>query len=577
MGKSRELVEIVISAVDKASKKFLGISGALRKIAKIGSGPAALGLAAVAAGGLGAAAGIAAVGGAMAKLAYDAIPLQGIQSAFDGIAKSAGTSGDAMRAALRKGASGMVTDRELMKSFNKASQLVGKTFAKQLPDAMGYLSKVSAATGEDMSYMIDSLVTGVGRLSPMILDNLGIQVSLSDATKRAAEMYGVEAGQLSKAQTQAGMMNVVLDKLRENTAAMPDIAGTAAQQWGELTATFGNLKDEIGMAVLPAFQNVAGALIPLIEQHLPEISAAISNIGIVVTQVTKSLMAGRIQDAFKLAFGAETGAQIYDVYQTLLNVGGAIGGIAGKLIEGDISGALTDTFGAETSGVIMTVAGALGQVGAWLGTNVPAALEKSSNYWNTKLLPAITDASNYVTGTLMPAWGALYDLFTTGVNIAVTAGAGIWQNVLAPALNKVGSYIGAILSPALSTLAAVFDATLGPVLDDIRPIIDGVAASFGDISGIVNGVTSHIRDLTRALKNIRLPDWMTPGSPTPWEIGLRGVSTAMNQLTYRDVPAFYQAVGTQPVVNNYNLTVNSDMPAAGVVQDFELLRSLAGA
>jgi hypothetical protein len=76
--------------------------------------------------------------------------------------------------------------------------------------------------------MLDSLVVGVGRLSPMILDNLGIQVSLADATERAAQMYGVEADALDKGQVQAGMMNVVLEKLAANTASMPDVADSAA-------------------------------------------------------------------------------------------------------------------------------------------------------------------------------------------------------------------------------------------------------------------------------------------------------------------------------------------------------------
>ena len=161
----------------------------------------------------------AAAGAALGKMAVDALPLQGIRDSFRGITDDA----DATLAALREGSLGMVRDTELMKSYNLAAQLVGKTFADQLPDAMGYLSKVAAATGQDMDYMMDSLVKGVGRLSPMILDNLGIQVQLSDATERAAEMFGVEEEALSKAQIQAGMMDVVLEKLRENTKDMPEV------------------------------------------------------------------------------------------------------------------------------------------------------------------------------------------------------------------------------------------------------------------------------------------------------------------------------------------------------------------
>jgi len=156
-------IEIVIKGEDRASgvlKKIGGAVGTLGKAAMYGLGALA------AAGGV--------AGAAMAKLAIDAAPLEGIEKAFEGIAEASGKSADEMLRALEKGSAGMIAQRDLMKSYNLAAQLVGDQFANQLPEAMGYLGKVAAATGEDMGFMMDSLVRGVGRLSPMILDNLGI-------------------------------------------------------------------------------------------------------------------------------------------------------------------------------------------------------------------------------------------------------------------------------------------------------------------------------------------------------------------------------------------------------------------
>lgn len=223
------------------------------------------------------AAGTAALGGAMLKLASDAAPLVNVRAAFDGIAESAGSSGEIMLAAFDKATAGMVDHESAMMSYNKAAQLVGKEFAGQLPDAMGYLGKVAAATGQDMGFMLDSLVTGVGRLSPMILDNLGIQVALSEATERASEMFGVEASELTKAQQQAGMMNVVLEKLANNTAAMPDITKSAAGQMAALKNQIKNTKDAVGMALVPALGKLLGAFNPLIQKALPVIVSLFEN------------------------------------------------------------------------------------------------------------------------------------------------------------------------------------------------------------------------------------------------------------------------------------------------------------
>lgn len=212
---------------------------------------------------------VAALGGAFAKLAFDAAPLEGVQQSFDNLAASAGKGGAEMLSALQRGSAGLIENRDLMTSFNKAASLVSLDFATKLPDSMEYIGKVAAATGQDFGFLLDSLVTGVGRLSPMILDNLGIQVSLSEAVDRAAQMFGVESSALTKAQQQAGLFAVVQDKLAATTAALPDVVGTAAQIFGSLGIILRNLKDELGLALLPAFKDLATGITPLIQQYLP--------------------------------------------------------------------------------------------------------------------------------------------------------------------------------------------------------------------------------------------------------------------------------------------------------------------
>jgi len=171
----------------------------------------------------------------------------------------------------------MVSNRDLMMSFNQAAGLVSTDFAVQLPDAMQYLGKVAAGTGQDMGFMLDSLVKGVGRVSPAILDNLGIQASVAEATDRASEMFGVEADALDKGQVQAGMMNVVLEKLAKNTASMPDVTETAAAKMARFKATMQDTKDQIGVGLLPVLNNLTGTFGHIAEQVLPFLTSFIEN------------------------------------------------------------------------------------------------------------------------------------------------------------------------------------------------------------------------------------------------------------------------------------------------------------
>ena len=286
LGRANVAIRATLDQLDGDLGEAQGkVDSAISKIvAGAGQSFQALGTAAL--GGIGVATGaITGLGAALAKVTIDAAPVEGVSNAFAGLAESAGQGADEMLDALKRGSAGMVANRDLMMSFNQAAQLVSTDFAVQLPDAMQYLGKVSAATGQDMGFMLDSLVKGVGRLSPMILDNLGIQVAQSEAIERAAEMYGVEADALDKSQVQAGMMNVVLEKLAANTASMPDVTETAAARMAQFKATIQDTKDQVGVAFLPVLTTLLGTLGEVGERVLPVVVGALETIAPVVERV----------------------------------------------------------------------------------------------------------------------------------------------------------------------------------------------------------------------------------------------------------------------------------------------------
>lgn len=254
MGKN--LVEIVITAEDKASGVLQGVGGALRNVGAM-----------AVAGGAAAVAAIGAIGAGVVGLASNAAPIAGVGEAFRVLAADMTGGSAGMLAALQEASGGLVTNTDLMKSFNTAAALVSNDFAEQLPNAMGHLSKVSASTGQSMDYMLDSLVKGVGRLSPMILDNLGIQVNLTEAYDTYAESIGKTTDELTKSEQQTALMNQVMEKLAANTEGMEGLSNP----FEKFKITMANLKDEIGLRLLPVvaplmekFGELASRAIPLL-------------------------------------------------------------------------------------------------------------------------------------------------------------------------------------------------------------------------------------------------------------------------------------------------------------------------
>ena len=541
---------------------------------------------------------------ALGSLVVAAAPLQNVSAAFDGIAQSAGKSGTEMLSALEQGSAGMIAQRDLMMSFNNAAMLVSEDFAVQLPDAMQYLGKVSAATGKDMGYLMDSLVTGVGRLSPIILDNLNVQVSLAEASARAAQMFGVEENALTKAQQQAGMTAVVLEKLEANTAALPDVAGSAAAQIAEFGAELQNTKDMAGSAFLPVLSALMPLLLGLLG-HVQSLIPAFERIGGAIGKVINLIASGTdpitaVQAALlkfappelisslmgiTLQLQAFLGwvRQIWAAIQPFVET--VSGWIIQNITLGDVLGALGIAIStvvlpalwgmiAAAAPIILAIGALIGivallrtaweqnwggiqekaaAVGAWLQANVPLAFAAIANFWQTVLQPALQQLANWLAtnlplagqalanfwnGTLLPAlqgvwaWmqGSLFpfleslaDFLGATLGVAVSALAGLWQNVLQPALSKVADFISG---------------TLGPVLEEFKSWLGDVTGGVDGVANAVKTATDWLSKMADKIRNVNLPDWLTPGSPTPFEMGLRGISNALQEITQVRLPQF---------------------------------------
>lgn len=103
---------------------------------------------------------------------------------------------------LRQATKNTVDDVELMKAAVKAND-----FRIPLEDLGKYLAFAqlkAQQTGQSLDYMVDSIVTGLGRQSPQILDNLGLSAAeIGEKTKKTGNFMKAVAsiveGQLAKA------------------------------------------------------------------------------------------------------------------------------------------------------------------------------------------------------------------------------------------------------------------------------------------------------------------------------------------------------------------------------------------
>lgn len=98
----------------------------------------------------------------------------------------------------------------------------------QFAENMELVQKMAIRTGQSADFLTDSFARGISRLSPLILDNLGIQVSLKDANMEYASSTGVLVTEMTKQERIAALLTATLAKLETNTKGVSLSADSAA-------------------------------------------------------------------------------------------------------------------------------------------------------------------------------------------------------------------------------------------------------------------------------------------------------------------------------------------------------------
>lgn len=168
------------------------------------------------------------------QFASEAIDLaaqaQGVESAFKRL------NDPLLLSKLRKATSGTVGDLKLMQTAVKAENF--RIPMDVLAKGLEFAQRRAQDTGESVDYMVDSFVTGLGRESVKILDNLGIStIELQEKTKELGSM--------------AAAVGQIMD---EEFAKSGDRVVTTSMKIDQQKASIENLKKEIGEGLTPAYE-----------------------------------------------------------------------------------------------------------------------------------------------------------------------------------------------------------------------------------------------------------------------------------------------------------------------------------
>ena len=207
-----------------------------------------------------------------------AMETQSIRIAFENLASGAGQSSDELLKSLKSASKGAISEYDLMLSANKAMVLGVATNSEQFSSLMEVARDRARAMGLTTTQAFNDIVTGIGRGSRMILDNLGIIVSLETANKEYAESLGKTVEALTEDEKKQALLNAVLEQGQSSLDKTSQNTMTASEMFEALKASIKDLSDGIGSNLLPVFsdmvvriKDVVSNIVGWIKEH-PELA-----------------------------------------------------------------------------------------------------------------------------------------------------------------------------------------------------------------------------------------------------------------------------------------------------------------
>lgn len=456
---STSKVSILIEAVDKASqqlqnvgKSVKGLAGKLTKlgdVAKVAGGMLLRDL----------------VHGATASF-EESVKLGGqvdtLKASFDRLVAASGSTTLSLDT-LRKATGGTVSDVDLLQSANQALLLGLPT--EQLGDLYDAAIKLGHGMGIDAMAAVQSLTTGLGRQSKLVLDNLGVVFQASDAYDWYAQQLGKSSSELTENEKKLGWQKYAIMEITEKASTLGDVTSEtqkSQERWG---ATIKNLQTSIGRmlgplsAVTPALNTMmpligtlAGTMLPQLI-NMQNLSASSSKVMAAAQWLLNAAMSANPITLVVIAIAA-LAAGLIIAYKTCKPFRDAVNGI-GKALSDFLKPAIdavSDTF-------------------SWLWSNILSPFIKVlQRLWNiitdNPLLALISPITAIVyvikhwqeiLEALHKAWNIVVGAFETGIK-AISD----FLKPLTDTLGAIGNVIGGIASALFGSPRTIFeDAALG--------------------------------------------------------------------------------------------------------------------
>ena len=179
----------------------------------------------------------------------EAATLKAMETAFNTL--SGGTNNAAIAIdKLKEATNNTMSEFDLFQQANNAMILGVSKNSDEMAEMFDIAQRLGRALGKDTKMSVESLITGIGRQSRLMLDNIGIIVKADEAYEAYAQRLGKTADALSDAEKKQAFLTATMESARKKVDKVGVEVFSAKDSFSELSASMDDLQARIGDAIL---------------------------------------------------------------------------------------------------------------------------------------------------------------------------------------------------------------------------------------------------------------------------------------------------------------------------------------
>jgi len=226
---------------------------------------------------------------ALLDFSKQAAKVESMERAFNTLSGSAGKGAVAV-SKLKVATNNTMSEFDLFQQANNAMVLGITKNSDEMAEMFDVAQRLGRALGRDTASSVESLITGIGRQSRLMLDNIGIIVKSDEAYKKYAEKIGTTADKLSDADKKTAFLEATMTSARAKVAQLGGEVVTSQDSFDAFSATISDLSVVLGSKLKGAFSGAMDAFVKFIDlSKAGDVEVALSsmNLDVMVTQLDR--------------------------------------------------------------------------------------------------------------------------------------------------------------------------------------------------------------------------------------------------------------------------------------------------